>query len=722
MRFTFYFTALFSFSIASVFAQSPTWSNDIAKIVYARCTPCHHTGGLAPSSLMTYQEVYARRFQIEYAVTNRIMPPWPADPNYKEHAHQNVLSNAEIAAIQQWVANDAPVGDVKVAPAQPFYNPASKLGTPDLTMQMQAFTVPNNGDVYRNFVLPSHNLSQTRYATAIEVIPGNKAIVHHVLVFVDTSNTAVNPNSPGAIATASSKLIYGYVPGAEPYFAPPGTGYKITPSTRIIIQMHYAPGSLGQIDDTKVNFKLTSTPQREILGNFALNHLTAMVNGPLSIPANTTRTFFQQSNVPVGVTLLYGWPHMHLIGRSIRSYATTAANDTIRFFDVPKWNFHWQMNYIFPRTVRVPASSKLHATAFYDNTASNPFNPSSPPKNVSSGEGTEDEMMGVYFAFLPYQNGDENLIVDNRILPRSGTTICTGQPVLLETIEGPGYTYQWRKNGTPISGATSYAFTATSGGSYTVSISLGGNNSVSEAVVVTENPLPTVSLTPAASTAICSGESVAIQATTGSGFNYTWFRNDTLIQGATSATFNATQAGSYKVEVFNGCYGNSTPVEVTLHSQPSTPEITQNDNTLTATPAAGYEWFKDGVSTDVTTQQFTATESGCYTVGIADANGCVAISNQVCLTISNLAFNALASVKFFPNPVNDYLMVDLGETQVDGFLVCKDIAGKVVMRTRIEQQWQQLDMSALSNGMYFVAVADKEMRALVTKRVVKQGF
>jgi hypothetical protein len=103
-------------------AQTPTWSSDIARIIYANCTPCHHPGGIAPSSFITYQNVLPYAGSINYAVTNRIMPPWPADPSYMRYAHDYVLSSSEINAIQQWASNGAPLGNIRVAPEPPIYH------------------------------------------------------------------------------------------------------------------------------------------------------------------------------------------------------------------------------------------------------------------------------------------------------------------------------------------------------------------------------------------------------------------------------------------------------------------------------------------------------------------------------------------------------------------------------------------------------------------------
>ncbi|MFM8917782.1 MAG: hypothetical protein ACKOGP_08575, partial [Bacteroidota bacterium] len=148
-------------------------------------------------------------------------------------------------------------------------------------------------------------------------------------------------------------------------------------NARIILQIHYAPGSQGQLDSTRVNFKLTSTGLRGISVNPILNHWTSLTNGPLSIPANQTRTFNEAATLPGNWTFLAASPHMHLIGRTFLTYAVknTAPFDTIRFVNIPDWDFHWQDNYVFQNAIKIPSGYSLRATAFYDNTANNPDNP-----------------------------------------------------------------------------------------------------------------------------------------------------------------------------------------------------------------------------------------------------------------------------------------------------------------------------------------------------------
>lgn len=693
--------------LGSLSAQTPTWTDGVAKILYANCTSCHRTGGIAPFSLMNYQDAYNNSTSIASAVTDG-MPPWNADPTYKRYAHERVLSQADINTLQQWVMNGAPSGDLRFAPPAPTYSNGSQLGTVDLSLQIPTYTVTSNNDVYHNFIIQS-GLNQVNFATAVEVIPGNPGIVHHVLVYQDSTNNVINPNNPGGTGSSASKLIYEYVPGAQPYFTPVGTGLRLAANTRIILQVHYAPGSSGQTDNTTVNFKLTTSNVRGISVNAALNHFTNLTNGPLYIPANQTRTFQESVSIPGNWTMLSASPHMHLIGRTFKTYAVknTAPFDTIRFVNIPEWNFHWQDNFVFQNSVKVPNGYTLKATAFYDNTANNPFNPSSPPQNVSAGESTLEEMMMVFFSYMPYQNGDENLIIDKRIMPKGATTFCEGITVTLKTIEGAGYTYQWFKDGQPINGATAATYEAGQTGSYTVSITLGPNNAVSDPVQVTVNSKPVASITPVGSP---NAIPVILNGSTGTGYTYQWYLNGMPINGATSASYTATAVGNYELEVYNGCYAVSSPLTVSNGSASSAV-------TTSAFPLAGGTTSGGGTYANGTNVTVSATANSGYIFVNWNENGNVVSSNPVYTFVVTGDVNLVANfsdtigidpdstdspLKIYPNPSTGKLTV---ETNKEGDLHIFNMLGQQVQSAQLSENQNEVLIG--EKGVYYLRFQDK---------------
>ncbi|MBC7425740.1 MAG: T9SS type A sorting domain-containing protein [Bacteroidia bacterium] len=434
---------LFAFlNICNIKAQ--TWTENIAPILYSNCTKCHNSNGIANFPLITYSDAFNKKGSIKDQVEQGIMPPWPPDHDYRDFSHERLLSESDKKSIIDWVINGAPQGDISKAPTPPVYKKGATINSPDMILRMPTYTINTSSDLYQCFVMPS-NLSLSKFLSDIEVLPGNSSVVHHVLVFQDTAltcqmldNATPEPGYTnfGGVGSNSAELIATWVPGgASLYHFPTGLGIKINKNAFIIIQVHYPAGIINKQDSTKVFLKFSpSNSLRQITIAPVLDHDATLTNGPLFIQANTTKTFNAEFNVPIDASLLFIGPHMHLIGKKIKVWAVTASKDTIPLIKIDNWDFHWQGMYTFNNLIKIPAGSTLYSEAFYDNTASNPEQPNNPPKDVVKGEKTTDEMMLVYFAFTPYQLGDESITVGLKTAPNSG---IVSTPQLYEPYPNP---------------------------------------------------------------------------------------------------------------------------------------------------------------------------------------------------------------------------------------------------------------------------------------------
>lgn len=405
----------------NVVADTPTWSKDVAPVLFRHCVSCHHPSGIAPFSLTTFEDAATRAEMIADAVEHRSMPPYPADITYRRYAHERALSDEQIATVVAWAMGGAPSGDLLEAPAPPTPRSGPVLERPDLIVSMPTYTSRAiNADVYRCFTMRT-NESADRYIDMLEVVPGNASIVHHVLVFVDTSDVserrdAIDPEPGyvgfGGVGSETAELIAVWAPGGEPYVFPRGFGQRLPKGARIIFQMHYPAGTAGETDATSIRMRFSAASfVRPVFISPVLNQGT-MLNGPLRIPANTVRTFRQRYTVPADVSVFAVAPHMHLIGKSTKVWATTPAKDSIPLISIPHWDFHWQMAYTFPSLLKIPQGTQLHAEVVYDNTSDNPHNPSDPPRDVRQGEETTDEMILTFFFYTLYFPGDENIRLD----------------------------------------------------------------------------------------------------------------------------------------------------------------------------------------------------------------------------------------------------------------------------------------------------------------------
>jgi hypothetical protein len=404
------------FLLLSSLTQAQTWSGDVAQIFYNKCTQCHHPGGAAPFSLMTHAEVSPLAAAVYQCINTGEMPPWPPDNNYQQYQHNRALSNTEKTTIINWLNNGAQEGNANQTPPPPVYTSSTFLGNGDLQVQIPTYmSKATTQDDYVCFNIPT-NLIQNRIIKAVEVVPGNREIVHHCLIYLDPTSIESTDTIGGNCASPSNsttKLITGYTPGATPMILPSSDpiklGLDIGPGSSIYFAMHYPMGSYGLYDSTKVIlhfYPVGTTNVRQISAG------PLLADNNFVLPAGQTTelsaTFPQGSQtLPANFSVLSVFPHMHLLGKSIKAYAFKPGADTVKFVNIPNWDFMWQDFYFFKFIQKVPVGYKLKSEGSYDNTANNPNNPHSPPQTIYSGFNTTDEMFLTYFHYMPYQPGDE---------------------------------------------------------------------------------------------------------------------------------------------------------------------------------------------------------------------------------------------------------------------------------------------------------------------------
>ena len=399
------------------------WSEDVAEIVYDKCSGCHHTGGIGPFNLTSYNDAVNWQNSILLAINTNQMPPWPPDTSYAEYAHPRVLTNAERLLINDWVTCGAPEGDPNLAPPAPVFNSSGpQLGTPDVTLSapVYASNAGVNSDDYVCFTIPT-NLATDKWIQAVEVEPGNPAIVHHCLVFVDDQSSFPTDTIGGdCVGPTTGSLIGEFTPGSKPIVFPNGQGIKmgvnLPAGANIVLAMHYPEGSQNMIDSTKVHLYFypdNTTGVREISINSLIENWSFWLPPGQVTPVQAE--FPPNSNLIGNWTILGVFPHMHLIGHDIMSYGVNPGNDTVPFVRIPDWDFEWQGFYYFDKPKKMLSGGKLYGFGNYDNTINNPHNPNNPPQIVTAGLNTTDEMFLVYFQYLPYQPGDENLNMEDLI-------------------------------------------------------------------------------------------------------------------------------------------------------------------------------------------------------------------------------------------------------------------------------------------------------------------
>ena len=401
---------LFLTLFISASATAQTYSSGVAEIFYNRCTSCHRTGGIAPFNIATYADVQNYVGGIYDAIAQDRMPPWPPENSYSQLLHSRALSADEKSTLLAWMDNGMPEGNSAETPPPPVYPVGSMLGSGDLELQIPAYTSTATAqqDDYVCISVPS-GLTESKKIRAIEIVAGNPQIVHHCLLYIDvTGNYQTNTNGTctGPVG-ANYKLASGYVPGSAPLVFPNNpalkVGLTIPAGSNLVFAMHYPSGSGGQTDSTKVILHFYPD---DVSGIRELQANPVLENWQFQLPANQLTTVTAQQTIPSNLSLLSIFPHMHLIGKSIKAYATHQG-DTIKLINIPKWDFHWQGFYVFKNLTKIPAGSVLRGEGVYDNTATNTHNPNNPPVLVGPGLNTTDEMFIYYSHYMPYQEGDE---------------------------------------------------------------------------------------------------------------------------------------------------------------------------------------------------------------------------------------------------------------------------------------------------------------------------
>lgn len=382
-----------------------TYARDIAPILNANCVSCHRAGEIAPFPLDTYTDAAKRARQIAAVTESRYMPPWKPKAGFGQFVGEHRLSDGQIELLSGWADSGAPQGDPTELPPAPKFPSGWTNGEPDLVVTMpEAFTVPAGGrDLYRAFVVPL-DLLQDVYVAGIEFRPGAKSVVHHCLLFLDTTGAARRLDeaedgpgytSFGGPGFAPTGGLGGWAPGVMPALLPEGVGRLVRGGSDLVFQMHYHPDGRPRSDRSSVAIYLQKKPVRRVVSGLALG--TRDIDIPAGEP-NYTRT--AQLTLPVDVTLTAITPHMHLVGREMKVHATAPDGRQIPLIWIDDWDFKWQGQYRFAAPITLPKGTIIELAARYDNSAGNPNNPNDPPRRVRRGEQTTDEMC---LCFLEFQ-------------------------------------------------------------------------------------------------------------------------------------------------------------------------------------------------------------------------------------------------------------------------------------------------------------------------------
>jgi hypothetical protein len=423
---------LFGAAAPEAFAQTPatpTFSRDVAPILYKNCTNCHRPGEIGPMPLITYKDARPWAKSIATRVSNGTMPPWHADPGHGQFLNDRSLNASDRETILKWANSGAPEGNVSDLPKLPAFVDGWQMGQPDAVFSMQEdYPVPASGTIdYKYFEVPT-NLTEDKWVQAVEVRPGVRAVVHHVIVYMRGEQS--EPRQPAQAAAGAARptppfsfgqgmrrpadapkperapvendrapkrdpggWLTGYAPGQSVRVYQPGTALKIPKGAVLTVAMHYTANGKETTDRTRIGVKFASEPPKTEVMVVPLQ----TANFVLKAGSSDTRVDAEMT-MNQDVTLWSALPHTHMRGKRWEVTAVYPDGRSELILDVPHYDFNWQLTYRYAEPVSIPRGSSLVYTAWYDNSEKNPANPD-PKKLVKWGPQTFDEM---HLGYLEY--------------------------------------------------------------------------------------------------------------------------------------------------------------------------------------------------------------------------------------------------------------------------------------------------------------------------------
>jgi peroxiredoxin len=372
-----------------------TFNRDVMKILQDRCQTCHRPGQAAPFSLMNYHQAAKWAADIERVVTDRAMPPWKPVHGIGEFRDEQRLTDAEIATISAWVEAGMPEGNPgDLPPPRKFAEGGWQLGEPDLVLTMtEEFEIHATGrDIIRQFVIPT-GVTEDKWVTAVEFHPGNPRVAHHAIFFTDTSGRArqldAEDDQPGfsRFGFLPSGGIGGWAVGTQPQPLPDGTGMRLQKNSDLVVQMHYHPSGKPERDRSSLGIYFAKSPVKKQVAGFPVFGFR------FQWPADdgrikTTGKF----RVPVDVHAISVFPHMHMLGKEFKMTATLPDGTVVPLIQIDDWDFNWQQAYFYKDPIPLPAGTIVDLESYADNSSANPVNPNAPPRLVTFGEQSTNEM------------------------------------------------------------------------------------------------------------------------------------------------------------------------------------------------------------------------------------------------------------------------------------------------------------------------------------------
>lgn len=399
-------------SVTAPVSGAVTYAEHVAPVLQQYCENCHRTGGIGPFALQSFDQARLWADDIRQFTANRQMPPWLPEDGAGEFHNRRAMPADAISMIDKWVESGCAEGDLSKLPPARHYSDDWAFGTPDLIVRPgEPFQVPADGkDIYRCFVIPT-DFDVDQFVQAVEVRPGNSRVVHHVIVFLDTSRRSeqLDAKDPGPGYSTSAGFpgflpaggLGGWAPGNLPRKLPDGVAKVLPAKARLVVQVHYHPSGKVEVDQTEIGIFFNKEKVTRVVRVIPVMPFGGPWSG-MRLPAGDDNAEVRCTiTLPRDGMALNVTPHMHLLGKDMALTATLPDGEVLPLLKLRRWDFNWQESYQYREPVLLPKGTKLDLVAHFDNSESNPANPNRPPKDVHWGENTVDEMCIAFLELVP---------------------------------------------------------------------------------------------------------------------------------------------------------------------------------------------------------------------------------------------------------------------------------------------------------------------------------
>ncbi|MBX3745818.1 MAG: redoxin family protein [Verrucomicrobiae bacterium] len=364
----------------------PDYPTQVAPLLQQHCVPCHRPDGIGPWSMSHHRRVSNYADMIEEVLLTRRMPPWDPHPGYGRFLDSHSLSREETQTLLRWVRAGAPRGDGPdplEAPLPPLAE--WRLGTPDAVLQLpEPQRIPATGVLDYRYVRVANPFTHDVWLSALDVRPGNRKVVHHVILY------AKWPGAPDS-GTGRGVFFVGWAPGSSALRYPEGVAKRLPAGAELTFELHYTTDGTPQTDRSEIALYLADGPQERSA------ETRQAVAWDLDIRPGDAESRHLATYAFTRPATLYGmFPHMHLRGKWMRYELLLPNGRRETLLHVPRYDFQWQFSYYLETPRRIPAGAWLLVTGAFDNSSRNPANPD-PNRRVTFGEQSWDEMFIGFF-------------------------------------------------------------------------------------------------------------------------------------------------------------------------------------------------------------------------------------------------------------------------------------------------------------------------------------